>query len=335
MDETTAAGEAVVVVGPRKLREFAPALQRQVLERAAAVARETGERPAVVIVVGDAVAEGEALEAAVALLQARADGTAPADVESWPVEVEVPEVLAFASLPAADRVALEQWSAERHRAREAVPPLAELEDEAGNVDLVLLPAGLTDPPRVRPPEPAQPPSAPYHGVSRRQMAIDAAPDDDIDPETGRPRVLKAIRKLRHWKQRFLPNAAFCWRKNAQWPRYDANGQFVESVDFPAGSALPRWVLEQMPGAKLERFWESGFIELLQFEEPDVASGQLEERPPEPGVPIRGRRAAPRVVDPDDPTGVRKARPKKKRSRRPRRASGDEKANPQTSAGAGK
>jgi len=74
-----------------------------------------------------------------------------------------------------------------------------------------------------------------------------------------------IRSLRHWKQRFDPNAAFVWRKNVIW----AGEQMEAGMEIPEELAANR--------TKLKRFWESGYIELAEFEEPDVLTGQVPEK----------------------------------------------------------
>ena len=75
-----------------------------------------------------------------------------------------------------------------------------------------------------------------------------------------PKVVKAVRKIRHWKQRYDAKAAFVWRKQTTWstPTHKA-------VTFPAGSVVEEWVLESMGAAKLRRFWESHRIELREFD----------------------------------------------------------------------
>jgi hypothetical protein len=91
----------------------------------------------------------------------------------------------------------------------------------------------------------------------------------------KPKAVKVVRKLRHLKQRFHAKAAFIWRRPTSWPR---NGK---AVDFPAGSIVPDWVIKDMGGAKLRRFWESHRIELAEFDAPDVRTGQVEVVAPEP------------------------------------------------------
>lgn len=71
---------------------------------------------------------------------------------------------------------------------------------------------------------------------------------------------RPVRKLRHWKQQFDPRAKFVWRKNLRF----AGEQMV------AGDIVPDGLLKP---TKLRRFWESGIIELAEFETPDVATGR--------------------------------------------------------------
>jgi len=72
---------------------------------------------------------------------------------------------------------------------------------------------------------------------------------------------KKVRILRHWKQRFDKNAKFIWRKPLTW----------EGKKAVVGNPIPK-SLSNAP-TKLRRFWESGTIELAQFEEPkNIATG---------------------------------------------------------------
>lgn len=72
---------------------------------------------------------------------------------------------------------------------------------------------------------------------------------------------KKVRILRHWKQRFDKNAKFIWRKPLMWAGKKA----------VVGTPIPK-SLSGSP-TKLRRFWESGTIELAQFEEPkNIATG---------------------------------------------------------------
>ena len=64
-----------------------------------------------------------------------------------------------------------------------------------------------------------------------------------------PRV---IRKLRHWKQRYSPNAAFICRRRMTW-----SGRVYEP-----GDPIPQELSNNK--GKLRRFWESRWIELAEF-----------------------------------------------------------------------
>ena len=74
-------------------------------------------------------------------------------------------------------------------------------------------------------------------------------------------MTQTIRKLRHWKQRYDPNAAFICRRRIQW----------SSRTYEPGSSIPDELTANK--AKLRRFWEAGWIELAEFQAPDVATGQ--------------------------------------------------------------
>ena len=74
---------------------------------------------------------------------------------------------------------------------------------------------------------------------------------------------KQVRKLRHWKQRFDKNADFVWRRQIKYA-----GELTQP-----GELIPD-ELQDAP-TKLRRFWESGTIELAEFEDPNVATGQVE------------------------------------------------------------
>lgn len=77
---------------------------------------------------------------------------------------------------------------------------------------------------------------------------------------------KKVRTLRHWKQRFKNNADFIWRRPVIW-----QGKAVK-----AGDPIPKSLAENK--TKLRRFWEARVIELAEFEEPDVLTGQKPEAP---------------------------------------------------------
>ena len=74
---------------------------------------------------------------------------------------------------------------------------------------------------------------------------------------------KPIRKLRHWKQRYNPNAPFIWRRRVLW-----GGKLTTPGDLiPDDLAANK--------AKFRRFWESQWIELAEFEAPNVQTGQVD------------------------------------------------------------
>ena len=74
---------------------------------------------------------------------------------------------------------------------------------------------------------------------------------------------RKVRTLRHWKQRFHKDAEFVWRRPVT---YAGEG-------CRPGDLIPNTLMANK--AKLRRFWESGTIELAQFEEPNVLTGQVE------------------------------------------------------------
>ncbi len=73
-----------------------------------------------------------------------------------------------------------------------------------------------------------------------------------------------VRTLRHWKQRFDKNAEFVFRRTKKWT----------GREYLPGDPIPE-ELAANP-AKLRRFWESNMIELAEFEEPNVLTGQAPE-----------------------------------------------------------
>lgn len=77
---------------------------------------------------------------------------------------------------------------------------------------------------------------------------------------------KKVRTLRHWKQRFNKNADFIWRRPIIW----------QGENMEPGDPIPE-ALAKNP-TKLRRFWESRVIELAEFEEPDVLTGQKPQAP---------------------------------------------------------
>ena len=85
----------------------------------------------------------------------------------------------------------------------------------------------------------------------------------------------AVHKLRHWKQQYHPNAAFICRRRMAW-----GGRTYEP-----GGRIPKELAANK--AKLRRFWEAGWIELAEFEAPNVATGQVERDLP-PGATLERR-----------------------------------------------
>lgn len=81
-------------------------------------------------------------------------------------------------------------------------------------------------------------------------------------------MTQTIRKVRHWKQRYDANAAFICRRRMMW----GDRTYEPGDPIPEGLAANK--------AKLRRFWESRWIELAEFQAPDVATGQ----PAEPELP---------------------------------------------------
>ena len=71
-----------------------------------------------------------------------------------------------------------------------------------------------------------------------------------------------VRRLRHWKQRFDPGVQFIWRRAVRW-----HGKLVKT-----GDKIPKALAEHP--TKLRRFWESGVIELANFEAPNVLTGRV-------------------------------------------------------------
>ena len=82
-------------------------------------------------------------------------------------------------------------------------------------------------------------------------------------KTKKPQGRK-VRSLRHWKQQFDPSAVFIWRRATVW----------EGESFEPGDLIPEKICQQMGRNKLRRFWESSWIELAEFDEPQniAASG---------------------------------------------------------------
>ena len=125
---------------------------------------------------------------------------------------------------------------------------------------------------------------------KEQQAIVADPtlaDRPAVAGLGRP-----IRKLRHWKQQYDKNACFVWRRDVHW---DADTDFKKGEPVPDGLINP---------VKLRRFWESQWIELLEFEEVNVVTGRPEPVP-EPEQPNTAPDPEPVVIEPvnTDPVEV--------------------------------
>lgn len=83
---------------------------------------------------------------------------------------------------------------------------------------------------------------------------------------------KQVRKLRHWKQRFNRNAEFIFRRQIT---------YGNKIRKP-GDPIPK-ELKDSP-TKLRRFWESHTIELAEFEDPNVVTGQVDSNLPD-GVTV--------------------------------------------------
>ena len=81
---------------------------------------------------------------------------------------------------------------------------------------------------------------------------------------------RKVRTLRHWKQRFNKNAKFVWRRSLTF----------QGKRTKIGDEIPDTLADNP--TKLRRFWESSVIELAEFEDPDVTTGQVAEvETPEP------------------------------------------------------
>ena len=83
-------------------------------------------------------------------------------------------------------------------------------------------------------------------------------------------VRRLVRKLRHWKQRYDKNAEFVWARVLVW----------QGEQVVPGEPIPEDLNSNK--TKLRRFWESRVIQLAEFEDPDVATGEVPEIP-EPQV----------------------------------------------------
>ena len=77
-------------------------------------------------------------------------------------------------------------------------------------------------------------------------------------------MAREIRKVRHWKQKWDPDAPMIWRRRVLWgDRYYEPGEPV-----PDDLAANR--------KKLRRFWESSWIERADFVPPDELRRQAAE-----------------------------------------------------------
>ena len=85
------------------------------------------------------------------------------------------------------------------------------------------------------------------------------------------------RRLRHWKQRYAPNAAFIWRRR----------MLFGGKDYEPGEQIPPELAANK--SKLRRFWEGQIIELAEFEAPAPEPAPVSLRPPETPVPETCRR----------------------------------------------
>ena len=77
-------------------------------------------------------------------------------------------------------------------------------------------------------------------------------------------MTRSPHRMRHWKQRFDKGADFTWRRNTVY----AGEQYY------AGDRIPQ-DLKDKP-TKLRRFWESKWIQLADFDAPDVVMGCIVE-----------------------------------------------------------
>lgn len=72
---------------------------------------------------------------------------------------------------------------------------------------------------------------------------------------------RSPRRLRHWKQRYNKNAKFIWSRDVVY-----SGQ-----EFEAGDVIPDGLVTPI---KLRRLWESRWIQLADFDAPDVFTGNV-------------------------------------------------------------
>ena len=73
-------------------------------------------------------------------------------------------------------------------------------------------------------------------------------------------TVRPVRTLRHWRQRFTPEGPFRFRRPTT----------IEGRAFGIGEPVPPGLLS---ATKLRRWWRSERIELVDFEERDISTGQ--------------------------------------------------------------
>ena len=76
-------------------------------------------------------------------------------------------------------------------------------------------------------------------------------------QTAPPPAPVMVSKLRHWKQRFDPDAQFIFRRDIVWG----------TDSYKVGDAIPQALADNK--YKLRNFWESETIELAQFDPPPM------------------------------------------------------------------
>ena len=99
-------------------------------------------------------------------------------------------------------------------------------------------------------------------------------------------MAQRVRKYRHWRQRFNPDAAFVLRRPL----------LIFGEPFPRGHRLSDEQVLAIGRTKIRRWWESKAIELADFADDAVARPQRDENRPE--TP-RERQESPERVDSND------------------------------------
>ena len=90
-------------------------------------------------------------------------------------------------------------------------------------------------------------------------------------------MTRRTRRLRHWKQRFDPNAKFIWRTSKLW-----DGKMT----VPGEEVDPEFAANKRNRNKLRNLWESGMIELAEFKPvKDVTTGEREADEPVSNEPV--------------------------------------------------